>query len=124
MSKHEGYYDNDVAHQMSGAGIGGFGVTLSGKDKEPNPKVPEGVCQRCEGHSPGWGPCRDGITGIVVQDGFGEVRCGVCSRCDGTGKEPPPRPQTDWSHGSMLGLLIFVMVILVVMGVFYLMGKL
>jgi hypothetical protein len=24
-----------------------------------------------------------------MQDVFGEVRCGICSQCNGTGKEPP-----------------------------------
>lgn len=91
MGNHDGWYDNDVARDMSGAGVGGFNIQLTGTDKQNNNNLPKGVCRRCEGYSPGFGPCHDGITGVTVQDGFGEVRCGVCSRCDGTGKEPPTR---------------------------------
>src|SRR5271154_6267878 len=50
-------------------------------------KLDKGVCNRCGGYSPGYGPCHDGITGIVMQHAGGEVRCAICGRCGGTGKE-------------------------------------
>ena len=84
-------YDYDVAHDMSGSDVGGFNIQLGIKDKQNNNNLPKGVCRRCEGYSPGFGPCRNGITGVTIQDGFGEVRCGICSRCSGTGIEPPIR---------------------------------
>ena len=50
-------------------------------------KLPPGTCQRCGGWSPGYGPCHDGVTGIEMHHAGGEVRCAICGRCGGTGKE-------------------------------------
>ncbi len=53
---------------------------------EPS-KLPRGVCQHCGGWSPGYGPCHSGVTGIEMHHAGGEVRCAVCGRCGGTGRE-------------------------------------
>jgi hypothetical protein len=52
-------------------------------------QLPDGVCTRCGGWRPGWGAGWDGKTCVKLQHGCGEVRNAVCSRCGGTGVEPP-----------------------------------
>ena len=52
--------------------------------------VPPGVCKRCAGWKPQWGEGRGGTVACVkTQHAGGEVRNAVCSRCGGTGVEPP-----------------------------------
>jgi hypothetical protein len=59
---------------------------------DPN-SVADGACTRCGGWRPGWGAGWDGKCCVVLQHGCGEVRNAVCSRCKGTGVEPP---EYDW----------------------------